>query len=186
MLDWQCLLRWGLVGIMLFIGQRENYRRPSHRFGGKVMQNTCLSLEPSYIPIRIRRRVLKRDEYKCVWCGKEEKKQVSYFIQKQHGGETSYYDLVTTCEACNRKRHYDTPAEFISKLKFEELDPFKGMTVRVKVIFKNGDVEIGLVDTLPSFTDKGFYLCHEGNGTREPILMSEVHRIKPLGGIEKK
>lgn len=150
------------------------------------MRNTCLSLEPSYVPVRIRRRVLERDDYKCVWCGKEEKKQVSHFIQKQTGGETSYYNLVTTCEECKRKRHYDSPQEFISKLKFEELDPFKGMTVRVKVIFKNGEEVIGLVDKLPSFTDKGFYLCYEGNGNQEPMLMSEVHRIIPLGGIEKK
>jgi len=150
------------------------------------MHNTCLSLEPSYIPVRIRRRVLERDEYKCVWCGEPEEHDVGHFIQKRAGGETSYYNLVTTCEECKQKRHYDMPSEFISKLKLEELDVFKDITMRVKVIFKNGEEAIGYVDEMPSFTDKGFYLRYEGNGNQEPILMSEVHRVKPLGGIEKK
>jgi len=140
----------------------------------------------SYIPVKTRREVLARDGFRCVWCGEKEEHDLSHFIQKQAGGKTLEYNLVTTCKLCKRKRHYDNLFEFISKLKLEELDIFKDITMRVKIIFKKGEEEIGFVEKLPSWNDKGFYFCHEGNGTREPILMSEVHRIIELGGREKK
>ena len=153
------------------------------------MQNTCLSLEPSYIPVRIRRRVLERDEYKCVWCGEEEKKRVSYFIQKRAGGETSYYNLVTTCEECKRKRHYDTPSDFISKLQLEKLDLFQEVIMRVKVIRSNGKEIVGEIEELPKpgpTAFQPFFLRHSGNGERELIYPERGMRIIELGGKEKK
>jgi len=177
-----------LVGVGIFVFTRKigENRRPSHRFGGKVMHNTCLSLEPSYIPVRIRRRVLERDKFRCVWCGEEEKKRVSYFIQKRAGGETSYYNLVTTCEVCNRKRHYDTPPEFISKLVLEKLDLFKEVVMRVKIIRSNGEEIVGEIEELPDPNTRAFYLKHPGNGMRELIFVEPGMRIKQLGGREKK
>lgn len=160
-------------------------RRPNHRFGGKIMKS-CLSLEPGYIPIRIRRRVLARDGYKCVWCGREEKKRVSYFIQKRAGGETSYYNLVTTCEECKRKRHYDSPAEFISKFQLEKLDLFQEVIMQIKVIRSNGEEIEGEVEDLPDPNRKAFYLKHFGNGTRELIFFEPGMRIIELAGREKK
>lgn len=185
MLDWQCLLRWGLVGIMLFIRQRENYRRPSHRFGGKTMRNTCLSLESSYIPVKVRRKVLKRDECKCVWCGKPEKHDVSHFIQKRAGGETCYYDLITTCSECKRKRHYDSPKEFISKLKVEELDIFREMEMVIKVIKRNGEEIKGEVDSRPDPNTKGFYITYFGDGTQRFISWEDVKDLFILSGKDK-
>jgi len=189
MLDWENLLRWGLVGILLFIGQMENHRRPSHRFGGKVMHNTCLSLEPSYIPVRIRRRVLERDEYKCVWCDEPEEHDVSHFIQKRAGGETSYYNLVTTCKNCKGKRHYDTPSEFIEKLQLEKLDLFKEVVMKVKVIRSKGKPIVGEIEEMPKpgpTAFQPFYLTHSGNGERELIYPERGMRIILLGGREKK
>jgi len=153
------------------------------------MQNTCLSLEPGYIPVRIRRRVLERDGYRCVWCGRKEKKRISYFIQKRAGGETSYYNLVTTCKGCKQKRHYDTPSQFIEKLQLEKLDLFQEVIMRVKVIRPNGEEIVGEIDELPKpgpTAFQPFYLRHYGNGERELIYPERGMRIIALGGKEKK
>ena len=186
MVDWLCLLRWGFLGFLLFITQIGEDRRPSHRFGGETMLKSCLSLEPGYIPVRIRRRVLQRDNYHCVWCGSSEKQRVSHFIQKRAGGETSFYNLVTTCESCKRKRHYDTPNEFISKLKLEKLDIFKEVKMRVRVTWSSGKtVEGELEDSLGPDT-KAFWLKSSGNGKRRLIFIERGMEIEELGGGEKK
>ena len=187
MLDWQCLLRWGLVGILLFIGQRENHRRPSHRFGGKTMRNTCLSLESSYIPVKTRRKVLTRDDYKCVWCGKPENKRLMHLIQKQYGGETLPCDLVVSCEYHQRMRGSKILSEFISDLVLEKIDVFQEMgMVELEVTKKDGTVIRGLVDSRPSTDFKGFWITYDGNGEQELILREEVKGIKVLSGQEKK
>jgi len=153
------------------------------------MHNTCLSLEPSYIPVRIRRRVLERDEYKCVWCDEPEEHDVSHFIQKRAGGETSYYNLVTTCKNCKGKRHYDTPSEFIEKLQLEKLDLFKEVVMKVKVIRSKGKPIVGEIEEMPKpgpTAFQPFYLTHSGNGERELIYPERGMRIILLGGREKK
>ena len=177
----------GVVGVFIFGREDCDYqRRPEHRFGGEMMSNGSLSLEPGYIPVRIRRRVLARDNYKCVWCGREEKQRVSHFIQKRAGGETSFYNLVTTCEECKRKRHYDTPGEFIAKFKLEEFNVFREVIMRIKVIKANGEEIEGEVEDLPDPNGKAFYLRRFGNGTRELIFFEPGMRIIELGGKEKK
>lgn len=151
------------------------------------MLNDCLSLEPGYIPVRIRRRVLQRDGKRCVWCGGSEEHRVSHFIQKRAGGETSYYNLVATCEVCKRKRHYDSPSEFIAKLALEKLDVFKEIEImRIKVIMANGEEIDGEVAELPGPEAKAFYLTRSGNGTRELIYVEPGMRIIELGGRGKK
>ena len=186
MVDWAWLLRWGFVGVLLFVAQIGENRRPNHRFGGEIMKR-CLTLEPGYIPIRIRRRVLARDGFRCVWCGRSEKQRVSHFIQKRVGGETSYYNLVTTCEECKRKRHYDRPDEFISKLKLEKLDVFQEMgMVRIKIITKKGDEIEALVEKRPDPNARGFYITYPGNGEQQFMPWHRVEDLWILGGTEKK
>ena len=149
------------------------------------MQTKSYSLESSYIPIRIRRKVLARDHFRCVWCGTEERYRVSHFIQRQAGGETSESNLVTTCEICQRKRHYDSTFEFISKLALEKSNIFKDITMRVKVVRPNGEKIEGEVESLPDPTVQAFYLRHSGNGARELIYVEPGMRIIELGGKEK-
>ena len=135
----------------------------------------------TYIPVRIRRKVLTRDGFRCVWCGKKEEHDVSHFVQKRCGGGTVEYNLITTCKICKRKRHYDTPSEFISKLKLEELNVFRDVTMRIKVIRPNGEEIEGQVEELPTPNAKAFYLRHSGNGTREIIFVEPGMRILELG-----
>jgi len=152
------------------------------------MSSNCQSLESTYIPSQIRRRVLSRDSFKCVWCGEPETHRVSHFIQKQAGGPTSEFNLVVTCEKCNRKRHYDSPPEFISKLRVEFFDPTKEFrTMRIKIFFPdpNRNPIEGEVDSLPQPTANAFYLRHIGNGCRELIFVEPGLRIVELGALMK-
>lgn len=178
----------GVVGVFIFGREDCDYqRRPEHRFGGEMMPNGSLSLEPSYIPVRIRRRVLARDEFKCVWCGREEKKRVSHFIQKRAGGETSFYNLVATCKECKRKRHYDTPSQFIAELLLEKTDVFQEMgMVRIKIITKKGDQIEALVEKRPDPNARGFYITYPGNGEQQFMPWHRVEDLRILGGKEKK
>lgn len=143
--------------------------------------NVSLSLQKACIPRPVRQEVLIRDNYRCVWCGKKEEHRLSHFIQRRAGGKTCKENLVVTCEKCKRKRHYDTPYEFISKLKVEEFDVWRNLReMRIKVIRPTGEEIEGEVEKLPSPNDKAFYLKHIGNGSRELIFVEPGMRIIEL------
>jgi len=142
-------------------------------------------MSESYIPVKIRRKVLARDGFRCVWCGEKEEHDVGHFIQKQAGGQTLESNVITQCKVCKRKRHYNTPSEFISKLKLEELEIFREVIMRIKVIRPNGEEIEGEVEELPYPNAKAFYLKHSGNGTRELIWVEPGMRVVELGGQDK-
>ena len=149
------------------------------------MLDRCLSLQTTYIPVGIRRKALERDNYRCVWCGKLEEHDVSHFIQKQAGGITTSDDLITTCKDCKRKRHYDSPAEFIELLKLEQIDfPKEVKAMRIKVIFASGKEVEGVVEDVPTPETKAFWLRYPSNGARELIFTEPGMRIIELGGKE--
>jgi hypothetical protein len=143
-------------------------------------------MSKSYIPVKIRRKVLARDNYRCVWCGKKEEHDVGHFIQKQSGGATSEGNIITQCKVCKRKRHYNTPSEFIDKLKLEELEVFREAVMRVKIIRPNGEEIEGEVENLPNPNTKAFYLKYSGDGMQELIFVEPGMRIIQLGTKEKK
>lgn len=147
------------------------------------MSQRCLSLESSYIPVAIRRKALKRDNYKCIWLGEHEEHDVGLFIQKQAGGTVCLDNVVTQCQSCKRKRHYDTPAEFIKQLKLGEINfPNEVKAMRIKVIFARGEPVEGVVEVVPTPETTAFYIRHCGNGARELIFTEPGMRIVELGG----
>lgn len=60
------------------------------------------------IPSDIRRKVLHRDNFKCLECGKSRADGVEltmdHVIPFSHGGETSMGNLVTLCKQCNENK----------------------------------------------------------------------------------
>lgn len=52
----------------------------------------------------IREKVLIRDNYKCVFCGKRAN-EVHHIIPLSRGGTTSMTNLVSVCLSCHNKRH---------------------------------------------------------------------------------
>ncbi len=177
----------GIVGVFIFGREDCDYRRPGHRFGGEMMSNGSLSLEPSYIPVRIRRRVVQREGEKCIVCEKPEKKRVGHIILKQHGGETSFYNLWTLCEHHQRMRGNKTLSEFIAELLLEKIDIFQEMEMRIKIIkYEGDDIEVE-VESRPDLNNvQGFWITYPGNGTQEWIWAKDIKKLQILGGTKKK
>lgn len=58
------------------------------------------------IPQDIRERVLRRDGYRCRYCGSLDGPfQMDHVYPESKGGETSVNNLVTACRKCNNKKH---------------------------------------------------------------------------------
>ena len=64
-----------------------------------------------------RRNILKRDGYRCQYCGKTGVPlTVDHVIPKSRGGEDSWENLVCACIKCNNKKGDRTPEEAGMKL----------------------------------------------------------------------
>ena len=74
------------------------------------------------IPIS-RRGVLRRDGYRCAYCGKSAN-TVDHVLPKSRGGETSWQNLVAACLKCNNKKSNQTLAEIGWQLGFTPKMPF--------------------------------------------------------------
>lgn len=55
---------------------------------------------------KLRQRVLKRDGYRCRYCGSTKKPfHLDHVYPVSKGGETTYDNLVTSCQNCNLGKH---------------------------------------------------------------------------------
>lgn len=52
----------------------------------------------------LRKKVLKRDNYRCVYCGSTENLQVDHKIPRKYGGNDHFENLVTACQVCNIRK----------------------------------------------------------------------------------
>jgi HNH endonuclease len=55
----------------------------------------------SYIPKWLRRAVLAADQYRCVWCHKQEMLSVDHIRPWSKGGLAVFWNLMVLCSACN-------------------------------------------------------------------------------------
>lgn len=51
-----------------------------------------------------RHRILKRDNYSCVYCGSKKQLTIDHIIPKSKGGGNTWDNLVTCCISCNSKK----------------------------------------------------------------------------------
>lgn len=67
--------------------------------------------------ILTRRNILKRDNYKCVYCGRGDLPlTIDHVIPKARGGKDTWENLVCACTKCNNQKGNHTPAEAGLKL----------------------------------------------------------------------
>ena len=138
-------------------------------------------LDPSYIPLAYRREVLSRDKGTCHFC-QEPTEYLCHDLVKCRGGQTKPDNLLTSCVTCRREKGELTAAEY-RVVRLEYIDfPKEVKSMRIKVLFPNGDKVEGTVDTLPTLGTKAFYLRSPDNGTRELIYTMPGMRIIELGG----
>jgi len=84
------------VSLLLILSLLEIIRNTRDRIVGSSSWST------------IRWEVLKRDKFRCVYCGAKAsdgiKLEVDHVIPRSAGGENSLSNLVTACERCNRAK----------------------------------------------------------------------------------
>jgi hypothetical protein len=56
-------------------------------------------------------RILKRDKFKCVYCGSQRDLTIDHVIPRSRGGKNTWANMVTSCGKCNHKKGDRTPEE---------------------------------------------------------------------------
>jgi len=68
----------------------------------------------SYRPKKIsvsKNRIMKRDKFRCVYCGSQKHLTIDHVIPKSKGGQNTWSNMVTCCSKCNCKKGDRTPEE---------------------------------------------------------------------------
>jgi 5-methylcytosine-specific restriction endonuclease McrA len=79
------------------------------------------------IGLRLRMYILRRDEFRCVYCGAEPEPfylQVDHVVARANGGTTHPANLVTSCGPCNRRKRdqvIEVPGPVLALLAKETL-----------------------------------------------------------------
>lgn len=63
----------------------------------------------------LRRRVLERDEYRCVYCGTHKDLTLDHVEPEIHGGATTEDNLRTACKSCNSSKGTKSLQEWLGR-----------------------------------------------------------------------
>lgn len=110
--DWTCIQGWGLVEIDFarkfiphWLRKRKCMITP---FGSFTDVNIASpSVRKRTFRGKFKKRILDRDDNKCVICASSESLTLQHVVPYSKGGETSYRNLVTLCENCNQELKSD-------------------------------------------------------------------------------
>ncbi len=72
------------------------------------------------IPTNLRRRVIERDGYYCVYCDDNltnSEIHLDHVIPESRGGKTTYDNLQVTCRKCNLEKGTLNEQDFMNKLR---------------------------------------------------------------------
>jgi 5-methylcytosine-specific restriction endonuclease McrA len=70
-----------------------------------------------------RNRIMRRDNYSCVYCGSKKNLTIDHLIPKSKGGGNSWDNLVTCCSPCNIKKGDKLLNETGMKLQKKPTEP---------------------------------------------------------------
>lgn len=105
--------------------QRPQFVRPSKHPDPPILCEAvreylqkCYSwpIRPATPWLKYQRQILKRDGYKCVYCGSNEKLGLDHVFPRSRGGADTPDNLVAACFPCNRKKSSHTPEEANMKI----------------------------------------------------------------------
>lgn len=77
-----------------------------------------------------RKNILRRDRYRCQYCGSRERLTVDHIIPKSRGGKDTWENLVAACTPCNNKKDNRTPEEANMQLRRRPFRPTHVMFIR--------------------------------------------------------
>jgi 5-methylcytosine-specific restriction endonuclease McrA len=77
------------------------------------------------IPLNLRKRVIERDGYRCVYCDEDlsgAEIHMDHVIPESAGGPTTYDNLQVTCRKCNLAKGVLAESEFTTRLRNRALN----------------------------------------------------------------
>jgi 5-methylcytosine-specific restriction endonuclease McrA len=77
-----------------------------------------------------RKNILRRDRYRCQYCGSRENLTVDHIIPRSRGGRDTWENLVTACTRCNNRKGNRTPEEAGMQLRSQPFRPSHIMFIR--------------------------------------------------------
>jgi len=82
-------------------------------------------------PTCSRNAILKRDRYRCAYCG-QTGTTMDHIVPKSRGGHTTWTNCVAACQACNVKKANKTPQEAGMRLDIQPRVPQPGELLPAK------------------------------------------------------
>ncbi|MFA4923665.1 MAG: HNH endonuclease, partial [Ignavibacteriaceae bacterium] len=71
-----------------------------------------------------RKNILRRDEFKCAYCGRSDiPLTIDHIVPKAKGGVDSWENLIAACTICNNKKGNRSPHEARMKLLIKPFTP---------------------------------------------------------------
>ena len=77
-----------------------------------------------------RKNVLRRDRFRCQYCGRRDHLTVDHVLPKSRGGKDSWRNLVAACTDCNNRKGNRTPEEANMPLRRKPFRPSHVMFIR--------------------------------------------------------
>ncbi len=77
-----------------------------------------------------RKNILRRDNFRCQYCGSRESLTVDHVFPKSRGGKDTWKNLVAACTSCNNKKGSRTPEEANLTLRRKPFRPSHVMFIR--------------------------------------------------------
>ena len=77
-----------------------------------------------------RKNVLRRDRFRCQYCGSRDRLTIDHVLPKSRGGRDTWENLVAACTPCNNRKGNRTPDEAGMKLLRRPFRPSHVMFIR--------------------------------------------------------
>lgn len=91
-----------------------------------------------------RNNVMRRDNFKCQYCGSAKHLTLDHLLPRSRGGETKWQNLVTACSRCNSRKGDRTPEEAGLKLLSQPTRPSLRTFLQQHINSHNNDWKVYL------------------------------------------
>jgi len=106
-------------------------RSPSTSFPWPSIVRLKMYVRVPYRRIMLsRKNILRRDGFRCQYCGNRDQLTVDHVVPKSRGGKDTWKNLVTACTSCNNKKGSRTPEEARMPLRRQPFRPSHVMFIR--------------------------------------------------------
>lgn len=106
-------------------------RSPSVQFPWPSIVRLKMYVRVPYRKIMLsRKNILRRDRFRCQYCGSRQKLTVDHVMPRSRGGRDTWLNLVAACTSCNNKKGNRTPEEAHMPLRRKPFRPSHVMFIR--------------------------------------------------------